>query len=520
MLGEQGGGSAATDPPPRVESVGDGALVARLRGACTSRWSTPCCTATASSASRRSPRGRPERPWRSSCRGSARRRSPASEDGPLEALRRYVADRVRDRPASVPAGRRGRGADQPAATSSSARSCCSSATARRPRTRRVPAPRRRRLPDRGRASTRRAKRSSRTCAARSSKSCARATTSTPQTSCAAPRGWAATSRAASSRSAPSCPPTARGTSSRRSPGTTRARSRSTSTAAACHASTRCCRPTAATARPSDARARAGRWPTRLGAPRHRRALQLLRRPRRPRPRDPGGRARPRRPAALRRRPATGCRTSGPGPTGCCSASSPRTPRRCARFYEDTIAPVVRYDDQYRTDLVGTLEAYFEHNCNMNATAAAIYRPPAYGRLPAGSGEGAHRPRCDAVGGSRAARAGSEGVPDHLAAPPALTGSVADLARLRRPAFGGQCMRTAPPRRSASATPISRSGQWRTPRWPPGDGPLSSRAASGDVRSERATWTLAPTATGAAPEALPPRAGGAMAPPRSAYYSAP
>ena len=33
---------------------------------------------------------------------------------------------------------------------------------------------------------------------------------------------------------------------------------------------------------------------------------------------------------------------------------------------------MRYDDQYRTDLVGTLEAYLEQNCNMNATAAAIY----------------------------------------------------------------------------------------------------------------------------------------------------
>ena len=48
------------------------------------------------------------------------------------------------------------------------------------------------------------------------------------------------------------------------------------------------------------------------------------------------------------------------------------PEEVRSFYEDTIAPVVRYDDQYRTDLVGTLEAYFEHNCNMNATAAAIF----------------------------------------------------------------------------------------------------------------------------------------------------
>ncbi len=48
------------------------------------------------------------------------------------------------------------------------------------------------------------------------------------------------------------------------------------------------------------------------------------------------------------------------------------PEEVRSFYEDTVAPVVRYDDQYSTDLAGTLEAYLEHNCNMNATAAAIY----------------------------------------------------------------------------------------------------------------------------------------------------
>ena len=48
------------------------------------------------------------------------------------------------------------------------------------------------------------------------------------------------------------------------------------------------------------------------------------------------------------------------------------PEEVRTFYEDTVAPIVRYDDQYRTDLVGTLEAYLEHNCNMNATASAIY----------------------------------------------------------------------------------------------------------------------------------------------------
>jgi sugar diacid utilization regulator len=48
------------------------------------------------------------------------------------------------------------------------------------------------------------------------------------------------------------------------------------------------------------------------------------------------------------------------------------PEEVRSFYEDTVAPVVRYDDQYRTDLAGTLEAYLEQNCNMNATASAIY----------------------------------------------------------------------------------------------------------------------------------------------------
>ena len=48
------------------------------------------------------------------------------------------------------------------------------------------------------------------------------------------------------------------------------------------------------------------------------------------------------------------------------------PEEVRAFYEDTVAPLVRYDDQYRTDLAGTLAAYLAHNGNMNATAAAIY----------------------------------------------------------------------------------------------------------------------------------------------------
>jgi hypothetical protein len=48
------------------------------------------------------------------------------------------------------------------------------------------------------------------------------------------------------------------------------------------------------------------------------------------------------------------------------------PQEVRSFFEDTVAPLVAYDDQYATDLVGTLDAYFANNCNMNATAQSIH----------------------------------------------------------------------------------------------------------------------------------------------------
>jgi len=48
------------------------------------------------------------------------------------------------------------------------------------------------------------------------------------------------------------------------------------------------------------------------------------------------------------------------------------PEEVTHFYEDTVAPLVRYDEQYHTDFAGTVEAYLRHNCNMNATAAAVF----------------------------------------------------------------------------------------------------------------------------------------------------
>ena len=48
------------------------------------------------------------------------------------------------------------------------------------------------------------------------------------------------------------------------------------------------------------------------------------------------------------------------------------PEEVRRFYEDTVEPLVEHDRQYRTDLLGTLETYLANDCNMNATARAVF----------------------------------------------------------------------------------------------------------------------------------------------------
>ena len=48
------------------------------------------------------------------------------------------------------------------------------------------------------------------------------------------------------------------------------------------------------------------------------------------------------------------------------------PDEVRSFYEDTVAPLVRYDEQYASDLLGTLDSYLANNCNMNATAGSIH----------------------------------------------------------------------------------------------------------------------------------------------------
>jgi sugar diacid utilization regulator len=48
------------------------------------------------------------------------------------------------------------------------------------------------------------------------------------------------------------------------------------------------------------------------------------------------------------------------------------PEEVHSFFEDTVAPLVRYDEQYSTDLLHTLDSYLSNDCNMKATAAAIH----------------------------------------------------------------------------------------------------------------------------------------------------
>jgi len=47
------------------------------------------------------------------------------------------------------------------------------------------------------------------------------------------------------------------------------------------------------------------------------------------------------------------------------------PAELKRFYEETVRPLVAYDEQYETDLLGTLSTFLECDANVNATAARL-----------------------------------------------------------------------------------------------------------------------------------------------------
>jgi len=50
----------------------------------------------------------------------------------------------------------------------------------------------------------------------------------------------------------------------------------------------------------------------------------------------------------------------------------RDPGELGRFYNDTVRPLVAYDEQYETDLLGTLWTFLECDANVNATAARLF----------------------------------------------------------------------------------------------------------------------------------------------------
>jgi sugar diacid utilization regulator len=47
------------------------------------------------------------------------------------------------------------------------------------------------------------------------------------------------------------------------------------------------------------------------------------------------------------------------------------PAELHRFYDETVRPLVAYDEQYETDLLGTLSTFLDCDANVNATAARL-----------------------------------------------------------------------------------------------------------------------------------------------------
>jgi sugar diacid utilization regulator len=48
------------------------------------------------------------------------------------------------------------------------------------------------------------------------------------------------------------------------------------------------------------------------------------------------------------------------------------PAELRRFYNETVRPLVAYDEQYETDLLGTLSTFLDCDANVNATAARLF----------------------------------------------------------------------------------------------------------------------------------------------------
>ncbi len=48
------------------------------------------------------------------------------------------------------------------------------------------------------------------------------------------------------------------------------------------------------------------------------------------------------------------------------------PSELERFYEETVAPLSAYDEQYETELVATVEAYLDNDGNVTPTAETMF----------------------------------------------------------------------------------------------------------------------------------------------------
>ena len=84
------------------------------------------------------------------------------------------------------------------------------------------------------------------------------------------------------------------------------------------------------------------------------------------------------------------------------------PAELQRFYEETVAPLVAYDDQYETDLVQTLETFLDADGNVAGTAARLLHAPPHRPLPARAREGPDEPRRRLHRRPREARPRAEG----------------------------------------------------------------------------------------------------------------
>ena len=350
-------------------------------------WSTPSWAATASSASRRWPPTRPARRSRSSCRASARPWRPPARRERRRSRRCAATSPTASRTARRRCRRRS-AAEVPIASGDERRRRRAAARRRRAGRRggRVPAPRGGRLADRGRR--RGGARGGRAEPARLVPGGAARARRPRGRRGRAPRGAARLRprRAAPSRCAPSSPPTARATSWRRSP-------RTHPGALAQHMDGPRVRAAAAVGGDDAPEATLGRAAAARRAaapPRHVGLSSFYARPGRAGARDPGGRARARRPAPVGR--ADRARTSGPGTYRLLFRVLASHPEEVRSFYEDTVAPVVRYDDQYRDrprrDARGLPRAQLQHERD----GGGDLRPPPHGRLPARAGAGAHGPR--------------------------------------------------------------------------------------------------------------------------------